>query len=444
MRWIAACAGIALLSCGGQPAGFSPGGPGGDGGTTHDGAPAAGGTPLPCEVDAVFANNCRFCHQNPPLFGSPMPLMTYEDLHAPSKSNPSVPVFQQVEVRIHDDAKPMPPAPNMRLDAMSSATLDAWIAAGAPASWGASCMPPPMMDGGGPPPPPQGDGGPTTGCVPDTHLVAAMPYTLTSSEQYVCYGVDVPAGPKRHVTQIAVHLDNAQIVHHILLLRSQTSVSGTPTPCDPAPTLGDGMLYAWAPGGNPLVVPPEAGFPQDSTTHYLVQIHYNNAVGLPNPTDSSGFDLCTTDQLRPNDADVVAFGSEAIVLFPHATGEVKACFTAPSSYDGTVFFSAFPHMHKLGKSISTTLRPSGGGAPVDMGTDPSWDFSTQPWLPISATVHTGDVLETDCIWNNTTSNVVTFGQSTDNEMCFSFSAYYPSLGASYGWATPAQSSGACP
>jgi hypothetical protein len=438
---------LALVSCGGQQSSYD---------TAPDAAPhdasvgpmdaTMGSTPLPCDVDAVFAKNCRLCHTNPPLFAAPMPLVTYEDLHAISKVDAivpvgaSVPVYQQVGVRIHDQAHLMPQPPNTPLGATDLATLDAWIANGAPAGAG-SCQPTMTPDAAAP-----GTDAPIgTDCVPDTLLRPATPFAMTGSEEYACYGVDVPVTGKRHVIQISPHLDNKQIVHHMLLLRSATSVSSTPTACDASPALGDGMLYAWAPGGNPLIVPAAAGFPEDQSTHYMVQIHYNNAANVPNPTDSSGFDMCTTSTLRPNDADVIAFGSEAIFLFPHASGTVTSCFGVPSTLDGAHFFAAFPHMHELGTSIASSLVPAGDAGPVvDMGNDPAWDFSMQPWLAVNAVPHTGDTIRTQCIWNNTTANIVTFGQSTTNEMCFTFSAYYPSLGANYAWAAPATASVPCP
>ena len=175
-----------------------------------------------------------------------------------------------------------------------------------------------------------------------------------------------------------------------------------------------------------------------------MQVHYSNAANAPKPVDSTGFDLCTTPDLRRYDADVVAFGSQAIVLLPHAAGQVTSCYTVPAAMDGRKFFAAFPHMHKLGTSISTALLAGGGGAAVDMGTDAQWDFSSQPWLPIAATAHTGDVIEARCAWNNTTGLPVTFGQNTENEMCYSFTAYYPKIAGSFGWAAPASGSAVCP
>jgi hypothetical protein len=403
------------------------------GGTTNPSAT------LPCAVDQVLVSRCQSCHGSPPLYGAPMPLVTFADLHAATPSNTPVPVYQTVEIRTHDDAAPMPQPPNPRLSAADQATLDSWIAAGAPPGDGSTCDTSADGDDAGAS---DEDAAPTD-CTFDTHLAPASPYTMNTPEQYVCYGFDVPAGPEHHVTQIQVHLDNKAIVHHILLLLSPTSVSSTPTPCDPGPSLGATMLYAWALGGNPLIVPPEAGFPQTSSTHYMVQVHYSNAANLPNPSDSTGFDLCTTPNLRKYDANVIAFGTELISIPPRASATTTTCLTVPSSLDGTTFFAAFPHMHELGTAISTELLVE-GGAPIDMGTIPTWQFSNQPWLTINSNLSTGDIVRTTCSWNNPGDTTVNFGQDTTDEMCFSFSAYYPAASPAMAWAAPALASVPCP
>jgi hypothetical protein len=378
-----------------------------------------------------------------------MPLVTLADLHAPTPSNPSVPVYQSVHTRIHDDAKPMPQPPNPRLGAADLATLDSWTNANAPGGDGSACTTPVGgHDGGGNTPDSSSpsDGStqpPADDCVFDTHVAPASAFTMIGQEVYACYGFDLPAGAaKRHVTQIKAHIDNSKIVHHALLLTSPTSVGSTPAACNPAISLGQLMTYAWAPGGNPLVAPPEAGFPIDGTTHYVVQIHYNNVANAPNPTDSSGFDLCTTSNLRKYDADTVAFGTELISIPPLGSATSTTCFTVPAGLDGRTFFGAFPHMHKLGTTISTSLRADAGT--TDMGTIANWSFSNQPWLTIAATAHAGDVVRASCSWNNPGPTAVSFGEYTSDEMCFSFTAYYPKADASFGWAAPAIGSVPCP
>jgi len=42
----------------------------------------------------------------------------------------------------------------------------------------------------------------------------------------------------------------------------------------------------------------------------------------------------------------------------------------------------------------------------------------------------GDTVITTCIYDNTTDRAVTFGENTQNEMCFNFATYYPMNGLS--------------
>ena len=185
-------------------------------------------------------------------------------------------------------------------------------------------------------------------------------------------------------------------------------------------------------------MPSEAGFPEDATTHFVVQLHYVNLEGASNLTDSSGFDLCTTSTLRPNDADVMAFGTTNVAIPAHSSRTETCNVQVPSWGASTHLFAAFPHMHELGTSIGTTALPANGGAPVDLGTLAHWTFGAQGWLPISDFLQPGDVVKTVCAWNNPTDQEVTFGENTSNEMCYSFTMYYPKItNPEWSWAYPA-------
>ncbi len=395
-------------------------------GPTEAGAPGAS---LPCDVDTVLAAHCRGCHGATPSFGAPMPLVTYTDLWAPAQSDPTKSVFTLVEQRIHDDARPMPQPPNPRLDAQDLATIDAWVSANAPA--GPSCSAGPTGVDAGPPALP---------CTPDTHIAPASAWAMpaSTSETYVCYGFDVNVGAKRHITAFAPKLDDVSLLHHIVLLEADASVSGVPAVCPLGGSTSWRPIFGWAPGGQSFELPAEAGFPEDATTHFVVQLHYvnlHNAAGL---TDQSGFDLCTTDQLRPNDADVMAFGTIDVSIAPHATVTDTCEVQVPSWGDSTHLFAAFPHMHQLGNSIATTAFPAAGGPQVDLGTLAHWDFGEQGWLPISYFLQPGDTVQTVCSWTNTTDQTVSFGESSSNEMCYSFTMYYPKItNPEWSWALPA-------
>ena len=101
-------------------------------------------------------------------------------------------------------------------------------------------------------------------------------------------------------------------------------------------------------------------------------------------------------------------------------------------------------MHKLGTSMTTQLLPGGGGTASDLGTIPAWSFNTQAWLEIGksgaggAVVSQGDTIKTTCAYKNTTGANVKYGQNTADEMCYSFTTYYPRINSSlWSWAAPA-------
>jgi hypothetical protein len=172
----------------------------------------------------------------------------------------------------------------------------------------------------------------------------------------------------------------------------------------------------------------------DATTHYYVQVHYNNIQGLVGETDSSGFDLCSTPDSRPNAADMVAFGTVNITLPPNQTTARDCQYQWPVAAGIVHAIAAFPHMHKLGTSIWTKLDPS--GAATDLGQNAPWNFNNQPFIPIDATINPGDKIETRCEWTNTTPATVNFGENTEDEMCFSFTMYYPRATTFKTWLKP--------
>lgn len=377
---------------------------------------------LPCDVDQVLTNNCRKCHTDPPSYGSPMPLKTYADLMAPSYSDPSAPIYKMIEKRIHGDPTRMPPNPNPPLSDPDTKVLDDWIAAGAPpAAAGDSCS----TDGGAP-----GDGGIITNplsCTPDVHVAPPTPWEMpaTLDGAYVCYGFDVPLKSERDVIAIAPRVDNKTILHHMLLFQTDTSYGSTPKRCDNDMGMNWRLIYGWAPGASTLVLPDNVGIPETGTAHFIAQIHYDNSQLLSGQKDTSGFDLCTTDTPRPNKAGVIAFGTMKFTVPAHGSLDISCKFPVPAGTPTMHAVAALPHMHEIGKLIETTQRVGGQGTPLPMGKKDPWNFEEQSWVPINNTVSAGDVVTTRCAWDNTTNKDVSFGLYTQDEMCFSFTMFYP-------------------
>jgi hypothetical protein len=394
---------------------------------------------LPCDVASVLEANCQSCHGATPTFGAPMPLVTLADLEAPAKTNADKKVYELVGTRTHDDLHPMPQAPNPRLNAADQKVIDDWIAGGAKAgttdcgSGGA---------GGG------GAGGAAPGsCVPDIHVVSTTKYTVPkdTTDIYICYGVDVTEAKKRHITALLPKVDNAKIVHHIVLFQSDAEAPAAPTECALSGAVDWRMVSVWAPGGKGFELPPEAGFPLEGTTHYIIQVHYNNLQHLTGEADASGFDLCTTDQLRPNDADVMAFGTMKLAIPAQGTLDTTCKFKSPAIAPDLHIMSVMPHMHKLGTAITSFNLPASGGAAVELTNRDPWDFNTQYWTPISTVIKPGDTVATRCAYKNPGAVDVTWGENTADEMCYAFAAYYPKItSAQWKWSLPSVGSKCAP
>lgn len=418
---LAGASALAIAGCG--PLADSPTEAGGDAGTSQVNTTAASG--LPCAVDEALAKNCRSCHGAVPQFGAPMSLVTYADLTAPAKSNPDKRVFEIAYNRTHSTANPMPPPPNARLGQSEQGALDAWIQSGAKnASEVCNTSTPP----------------PSTGiskglsCTPDQKIRPPTKFVMdkNKSDEIVCYGFEVTNAQKRHVIGLGPHLDNTRIVHHMILFESTVAASPTPAPCGGGSAANWRFIGGWAPGGGAYDLPPEAGFPQEGTTHYVMQVHYNNQAGLENQSDESGFDLCTTTELRANDADVMASGTLSINLPPRTSTNTTCNFTWPTSKIHV--FGASPHMHRLGQSLSITKVK--GGVASSILDRPNFSFDIGGGSdPVDMDLEKGDVIRTSCGWKNTSDAKVGFGEATSDEMCFGFMMYYPRITSSL-WKFP--------
>jgi hypothetical protein len=87
---------------------------------------------LPCDIANILSTHCQQCHSNPPIAGAPMALMTYGDLVAPARSDPTKSAGAMALSRMQDATRPMPPAPATPVTAGEIASMQTWVSAGLP------------------------------------------------------------------------------------------------------------------------------------------------------------------------------------------------------------------------------------------------------------------------------------------------------------------------
>jgi hypothetical protein len=174
----------------------------------------------------------------------------------------------------------------------------------------------------------------------------------------------------------------------------------------------------------------------------VLQIHYNNLGGLVGEVDQSGIDLCTTETLRPYDADIMALGGIFNQDIPPMSTAVADCAMPIPAQAAPFFpvtiFQAWPHMHVSGKALHGWIENAAGTTPIVDVDD--YDFNYQITYPTNVELKVGDTIRTTCQWQNTTADAKSFGEDTNDEMCFNFVSYYPRIDSSFWhWLLPAYS-----
>lgn len=305
------------------------------------------------------------------------------------------------------------------------ALIVAWAEAGAPA--------------GDPSTEVRWEGAPLTLAPFDAELRATVPYAPDfdgDGNDYRCFLLDVGNSAATFVTGMEAMVDNAAIVHHVVLFDAHGRLGAAdgydPSlgfPCSGVGEAGWEAIGAWGPGANPTAFPPGMGLPLGADAQLVLQMHYfegvENARGM---TDQSGYGLTLVDDVDLR-VTTLPFGPTSFTI-PAGDAAYRSTSRVTWRGDSALILGAWPHMHLLGSAISETISRADDTEACLLRQD-TWDYHNQVVagflepVPINA----GDVVRTSCTWDNSADNPnqvndppidVPFGELTTQEMCFVF------------------------
>jgi hypothetical protein len=182
-------------------------------------------------------------------------------------------------------------------------------------------------------------------------------------------------------------------------------------------------LTFWAPGSKGDVLPPDVGLYMPKGPASLgLDMHYFNKNNAEPLQDQSGVELCITRKFRPKTAALYGLRGNANVP-AMARAETPAPCTVVAMQDVT-FLGIQPHMHRLG--VHAHLDQKRGSDPMQVLYDAPFSFNEQTLRPLpDVLVKNGDTLTTTCTYQNDTARDITWGDSTEDEMCINWMRYYP-------------------
>ncbi|HEX2344812.1 MAG TPA: tetratricopeptide repeat protein [Vicinamibacterales bacterium] len=321
------------------------------------------------DVAPIMFSRCAPCHR--PGEVGPFSLITYEDVKRRAR--------QIAEATASRVMPPWPPEPGhgtfageRRLTDAEVATLQRWVASGAPRGDRADLPPTPTWKQGW-----------QLG-QPDLVVRMNEPYEVPADgpDIFRKFVVPIPGQGTRYVRAIEFRPDNPRVLHHAIMHLDPTGEARRIDGTDREPGIGgmlftegispDGHFLGWSPGVMPTVAPPDLAWRLDPGTDLLMQLHLLPTGKAERIQASVGFFFTATPPSRTGLG--LQLGSYTIDIPPD-----DPAYTVEDSYVVPVdveVHAIYPHAHYLGKDIRVTATlPDGTTKPLIWIKD--WNFYWQ-------------------------------------------------------------------
>ncbi len=259
---------------------------------------------------------------------------------------------------------------------------------------------------------------------PDLALTFAKPYPVKAEGKmpYANIIVDTGLTENRWVRGYQVLPGNLDVVHHILVFLDDPASKGRDH---------DGFYAAYVPGSGSEMFP--AGFAKllPAGTKLRFQVHYTPKGKAT--TDSTRIGFYFTNEAPVNEVKIASVMTNKFAIPAGAPNhEVTAQRAAPMDM---TLMSFMPHMHLRGKSFRYELAQAGGNKVLlDI---PNYDFNWQLQYRLKEPLllPKGTVLRGIAHFDNSAANkanpdptqVVRWGQQTEDEMMIGYIEYYVPL-----------------
>ncbi|HMV69938.1 MAG TPA: hypothetical protein PKA64_24070 [Myxococcota bacterium] len=177
---------------------------------------------------------------------------------------------------------------------------------------------------------------------------------------------------------------------------------------------------------NTLDLPDGMGVVLQAGQRMVIQSHYINTHEYPILVhDQAQFDVIPEDDVQTW-ASPFALSNDRFDI-PAGATDYTSDFTCHWSGEPVNLLFLGPHMHEWGKAFRFEQTPAGGGDPVALIDEPTWDpvYRDAPNIQRfdggQRVIQTGDALRTSCTWFNDTEANLVF----PHEMCVTFGLVFP-------------------
>ncbi|MDG2343691.1 MAG: T9SS type A sorting domain-containing protein [Flavobacteriales bacterium] len=320
------------------------------------------------QIAPILYSNCTGCHHSGGV--GPMSLMTYQEAFDNR-------FIIQGEV-LNGQMPPWPPDTTYSrfrheriLSAQEINLIDDWVNSGA--NEGDPTL--------APTPPNYNQNGPQLG-TPDLSL-SAPTYSSNafSSDDYVCFTIPSQLLVDKKIKAVEVVPGNLEIVHHCLVYIDPTGSSSPGIQNDCMGPNNGVLVGEFAPGSLPISYPGDDnmafGMEFPANSNVILAMHY--PMGSLNMVDSTKVHFYFyPDQINSFreiqiEPSIIDFN---FCIPANQTKAVAGSYQIPANSPAISMYGVFPHMHLLGKNIST-YAVNNIGDTTNLINIPNWDFEWQ-------------------------------------------------------------------
>jgi hypothetical protein len=266
-----------------------------------------------------------------------------------------------------------------------------------------------------------------------TFEIPIGPVTLAPGEErVVCIDKKIPANRPVDLVKIASELTKGG--HHLVFYKSSATVENTtPFTCESFRDIlvGTVPLFIAQKSATELSFPAGVAYTMPANQMVRVELHFLNSTPAPLPITGKVRLTEAKAGTISEHANLMFYGNLGIFLPPHAMSTVGPTFRAVPA--GRKIFGLTGHQHHLGTGVTIELAQDAFAAGTQIYKNLDWADPPLTIFNPPLTPAAGHGLRYVCNYNNTTPNIVTFGEGVNQEMCFLWAYYYPDQGFDIGF-----------
>jgi hypothetical protein len=259
--------------------------------------------------------------------------------------------------------------------------------------------------------------------------VSYTPNAALGHDDYRCFVVHSPVDALRYITAYEVFPGQQREVHHLIVYQPTSAAEATNAhtlddaadgdgyPCFGGPGVDASPVAMWAPGAGPIPMPMGTGVALQPHRDLIFQIHYNLDNGTAPDRTKVALQFSAEPPIR---GQYIAVFNADFRLQP-GKEYVESTAAGPLPPDPFKIYGAMPHMHTLGRTLRVDLENN--GATQCLVNVDRWDFHWQNawWYKQPLTIDQPQSISIRCGFDTREkSSVVTWGESTSDEMCISY------------------------